>query len=319
MYSVGAAGRGTPLVNPRPLDAWQFMDLAARWKLCSMELPLSAVSPILDLAELRRFAQGAGEKSLKIVAAGPNMVDQTQDMVKLLNACGEIGVGTLRCTLSKLLCGDRSPLGGYQGWRSYVDGIIKILGDLEPVAAKAKVKIAMENHQDADSDDLLRICKALESPWVGVTLDAGNPLSVGEDPLEFARLLLPYLANVHLKDYRMINTPQGYRLVHCAIGDGVVDFYGLFKILADRPDLCRDIEMAAWNERHIKLLEAEYWRGYGERDVRRLVPVVRLWRERGEDAEDWRTPLELGDTSKAADWEMDRLKRSVENLDRLGA
>ena len=87
--------------------------------------------------------------------------------------------------------------------------------------------LAIENHQDADSEDLLWLCESVGGEFIGVNLDTGNPLAVGEGPVEFAARIAPFLKNVHLKDYRMHRTPAGYRLVRCPLGDGVVDFPAL--------------------------------------------------------------------------------------------
>jgi sugar phosphate isomerase/epimerase len=315
-YLVGATPREGPLRNRRPLTSAQFLDLARDLRLGSIEISLAYASPRLDPGELREYGARAREAGLRVVVAGPNL-SQSDDMPRLIPLCPEIGADILRCITSGLLCGDRGPVGGYSGWQAHVERMIGLLRALAPLAEAAGVRIGVENHQDADSGDLLRICESVGSPNVGVTLDTGNPLAVGEDPVEFARRILDHLVDVHLKDYRMINTPEGYRLVHCAIGDGVVDFAGLWRLFAQRPGLPLGIEMAALYERHIRVLSEAYWSGLGARDVRSFVPVLRLWRERGEDAGDWRTPIELEDVSAAQEWERGRLRRSVDNLARL--
>ena len=46
----------------------------------------------------------------------------------------------------------------------------------------------------------------------------------GEDPIAFTRRAAHRIRHVHLKDYRAQFTPEGFRLVRCAIGDGAVPF-----------------------------------------------------------------------------------------------
>ncbi|HUZ17788.1 MAG TPA: TIM barrel protein [Spirochaetia bacterium] len=319
LYLTGRVAAGTPLANPRPLDAKGFLKLAIESRLSVVEVSTSFVSARSDVSELRAFRDAAENGGLRTVIAGPLVLD-TDAVAAEIAVCKEIGATVLRCTMSRLLCGDRAPLGGYDGWKEHVAAVVASIRKNLRAAEKAGVTLAIENHQDADSDTLEEICRTFNSASVGVTLDAGNPLAVGEDPLEFAGRLLPYIADVHLKDYRMITTAEGYRLVHCAIGDGVVDFPGLWQLLASKPHVPRSIEMAALNARHIKLLTPEWWEGYGRRDVRSLVPVVRLWQRRGEPeagAPEWRTPIELGDITGAETWERERLARSIENLSRI--
>ena len=68
-----------------------------------------------------------------------------------------------------------------------------------------------------------RFCK-LGGASVGIVFDTGNTFPVGEAPLDFTRVIAPYVRHVHLKDYRVQFTDEGFRLVRCAIGDGAVPF-----------------------------------------------------------------------------------------------
>jgi sugar phosphate isomerase/epimerase len=78
----------------------------------------------------------------------------------------------------------------------------------------------IENHQDFGSDELVASCET--SRGVGICVDAGNAFPALETPLEFYARVAPFVRHVRLKDYRMQFTDEGYRLVRCAVGDGVV-------------------------------------------------------------------------------------------------
>lgn len=79
--------------------------------------------------------------------------------------------------------------------------------DLDPMLREALraaedqgVVLALENHGDFTSDGLLRLIQRIGSPNLRVTLDTGNLLSVGDDPVEGARKLAPHVAATHIKD-----------------------------------------------------------------------------------------------------------------------
>lgn len=114
----------------------------------------------------------------------------------------------------------------------------------------------------------------------------------------------------------MVRSDAGYRLFHCPIGAGVVDFSALFQMCASKPELLFHIEMAALGERHIRILEDAYWEGYSPRQVKSVLPVLRRLRDCETDVE-WRTPWETGDEAILVGWEMQRLQESVENICRL--
>jgi sugar phosphate isomerase/epimerase len=71
--------------------------------------------------------------------------------------------------------GKEPPLPGYtedDGFKWCIDSIAECI----PAAEKAGVVLALENHWGltASVDGVLRIYKAINSPWLGVTLDVGN-------------------------------------------------------------------------------------------------------------------------------------------------
>jgi len=114
----------------------------------------------------------------------------------------------------------------------------------------------------------------------------------------------------------MAFSPEGYRIFHCAIGAGVVDYPALFDLFRSKDDLVCDIEMAALGERHIRLLTDEYWAGFTQRPVADVLPVLRM-RDNSETDVEWRTAWELEQDSIMAFWEMERLVESVANMQQV--
>jgi sugar phosphate isomerase/epimerase len=313
-YTAGFVGRGTPRANPHPLDAIGFLELATKLGLSAIEVPFGYIDTQEEEAALHRYVDEANERGLRVVSAG--LPIEVEPFKRHLAVCQRLGIKTVRCVLSGVLCGDRRPIGGLEGWQRLLDEKIAILQELAPIAEETGVRIGVENHQDATSADLVYLCQAVGSANVGVTLDTGNPLAVAEDPVVFARTILPYLVHVHLKDYRMTPTPEGYRIFHCAIGAGVVDYPALFDLFCTKDDLVCNIEMAALGERHIRLLTDEYWAGFTQRPIADELPVLRM-RDAGEVDVEWRTAWELEQDSIMAAWEMERLVESVANMQQV--
>ena len=113
---------------------------------------------------------------------------------------------------------------------------------------------------------------------------------MAEEPIRFAQRLGARIVNVHLKDYIIYQTSAGYRLVRCALGEGILDLPALFKLLADvAPAASCNIELAAIHARHIRLMEEDWWASFPPRDIRAVLPVLRLvQRVARPDDEDWR-------------------------------
>ena len=122
--------------------------------------------------------------------------------------------------------------------------------------------LAIENHQDLGSEELVAFTERL-GPHAGICFDTGNAFSVGEDPVAFTRRAAHRIRHVHLKDYVAQFTPEGYRLVRCAIGDGAVPFKEIASILEhEGTELAASIEPGALEARHIRLFTPEWWTGY---------------------------------------------------------
>ena len=312
-YSCGFAGAGTPRACAEPYTAYRLMDLAASLGLGGVEFPPLRMLPSLQPDELARAGEYAASRGLFIVVDA-GIVD-VQELTALLPAAAALGARTVRTIVSNILEGDRRAV--RDTWPRYLAEIAARLRAALLLAEQSGVAIALENHQDVTSQELVALCEEVGSPLVGVNLDAINPLAVAEEPLAFARRVAPYLKHVHLKDYRLYSTPQGYRLVSCAVGAGVLDVQGVLDLCAqEAPAATISIEIGALQARHVRFLEDEFWPGYPPRQAAELLPVLRLREARARPTrEDWRTPWERGEQGPAlVAHELYQVEESVEYL-----
>jgi hypothetical protein len=139
--------------------------------------------------------------------------------------------------------------------------------------------------------------------------------------MDFVRAAAPRIRHVHLKDYRVQFTDQGYRLVRCAIGDGAVPFREIFAhLLADHRHLTASLEPGALEARHVRLFTPDWWRGYAPKDARSLAAALNAAQTNLLPAhEDYRTPWEAeatGDDLLA--YERNMMHRSAANMRALG-
>ncbi|WP_395094840.1 sugar phosphate isomerase/epimerase family protein [Armatimonas sp.] len=284
---------GTP--NPGPLSPLGLLDAAKARNLAGVDIPLPA-----DLsAEALRDA--LAKRGLRLVVEAMSVLEM-ENAEAYLRKSALVGAKVVRFTLSGILCGDRRTLGP-GGWLTRRDALVKRISELLPLAADLGLALAFENHQDADLSDFLWLYeKTGEHPAFGVCLDAGNPLAVGEDPVQTAQTLAPLIRHVHCKDYTIHFAPEGYRLVRCAAGTGVVDFPRILEIVKNNgfTDLLPGIEIAAQATRTIPLLEASWWAEYPKREVRTLIPALQiLWAKGRPATEPYSSAWERGENSEA--------------------
>ncbi|MFL5640526.1 MAG: sugar phosphate isomerase/epimerase family protein [Gemmatimonadaceae bacterium] len=234
-----------------------------------------------------------------------------------IRATRAIGGTTIRIHLTPILEGARAKQGAK--WPQIVAHARETLNREARKAADVGLDIAIENHQDFGSDELIAFAEEAGTN-VGIALDTGNAFAVAEDPVAFAKRVASRIKHLHLKDYVSQFTQEGFRLIRCAIGDGCVPLTAIADVCEPRAMLTASIEVGALDARHIRVFAPDWWEGYPSRPVGELRTALdRLKTKRLDDNADYRTPWELNQpTAAVVEYEMGQLRRSVANLTALG-
>jgi sugar phosphate isomerase/epimerase len=111
------------------------------------------------------------------------------------------------------------------------DLLLQVLSDLGRHGDRVGTTLAAETGSES-GPDLARLLAALPSGSLGVTLDPGNLLTNGYDPLEAVASLGSWIRYVHAKD-AVRDLSQG-RGVEVPLGRGSVDFPALLGALEER-------------------------------------------------------------------------------------
>jgi 3-oxoisoapionate decarboxylase len=316
-YAVGLQGAGTPRANPSPIGLEGFMAVARETGARCLEIHGPWLDAMSSSACDRLRDECAALGMTPIVSIG--LTQQPGETLETAVAHARAVGGTLvRLGLTPVLEGSRAAWG--PRGPALVAHARETLVREAPRAAGAGVTIAIEDHQDFGSEELVAMAEEA-GPNVGVVLDTGNPFAVGEDPVAFARRAAHRIRHVHLKDYRAQFTGEGYRLVRCAIGDGAVPFDELRRVLASHHEtLTASIEPGALEARHIRLFTPDWWRGYPPRDAGELGTAIgRLRARRLADDESYETPWERGGVpTEIVEYELAHVRRSAGNMKRLG-
>jgi sugar phosphate isomerase/epimerase len=100
-----------------------------------------------------------------------------------------------------------------------------------PVAQNAGVRLCLENHTEAFSDEVIWIINRVNHPYVGVCVDTNNSLMVGEDPLTAIRKLAPLSFTNHFSDHRIVFDQYGCRITGVATGSGDVPMREAYQVI----------------------------------------------------------------------------------------
>ncbi|MEO7221916.1 MAG: sugar phosphate isomerase/epimerase family protein [Devosia sp.] len=312
-YHLGLHARGTPRANPKPVGLRGYIALATEFGAKSIELwdGWVLLMSAAELVALRDELDGLG--MVPIVSSGL----EHGDIPRLIEIAGVLDAPLIRVALTSVLCGDRAI--SNPPWLTRVAGVREKLGRFAPLAEAAGTIIGIENHQDFTSRELVALCEEF-GPAVGITYDTGNSFPVAEAPLDFTRVVAPHVRHVHLKDYNVQPTPEGFRLVRSVLGDGAVPFRGIIAILGEHLDqVTACMELAALEARHVRLLTDGWWTGYPvqwKAAVARCIEATKT-NPLAADA-DYRTPWERGEDEAIEAWELDQIRRSAANMRALG-
>ncbi|HEY9595312.1 MAG TPA: sugar phosphate isomerase/epimerase family protein [Spirochaetia bacterium] len=151
------------------------------------------------------------------------------EMMKSIEHAKAIGADVMRVTGASLMFRNE-PHG------PMLDKLTKMFSEAAKVAEKAGVKIADENHIDFNSDEMLALIKAVNSPFFGINFDTGNFMRVLDDPIKGMEKLAKYTFSTHVKDLkpnRNAAVDDWYFFSATPVGDGLVNNEKLAKLLKD--------------------------------------------------------------------------------------
>lgn len=161
-------------------------------------------------------------------------------------------------------------------WKQFVTNSHQAIRRALPLAEKAKIPFALENHKDWTVDEFVDILKQYSSEHLGVCLDTGNNISLLDDPMEVVERLAPYAVSTHVKDMGVDEYPDGFLLSEVVMGEGYLDLPRMVKTIQQaRPSTKITLEMITRDPLKVPVLTDKYWVTFGDRNGMRLARALR--------------------------------------------
>lgn len=218
-----------------PGQSLSFEDIISR----SIALDVDGVSletcffPKNDPEFLTRIKDLMNKGGLKPVVAwghpdgfeGGKNPEAANDLLNHLKTCQILEAEVMRIVVSSLAF--RHEPHGPQ-----IEQVSRILKNIMPQVEDAGVKLAIENHFDFTSDEILEILNRVNSDFLGVTFDTGNALRIGENPVIAACKLIDKIFATHMKDVAPLyggNPEDWYFFASVPLGKGIIDFPALIR------------------------------------------------------------------------------------------
>ncbi len=147
----------------------------------------------------------------------------------------------------------------------------------EPILARHRMRLAVENHKDHRVDERLALFKRLSSEWIGACVDTGNSFALCEDPMEVVRAYAPFAFSVHVRDHAVEGYEEGFLFGETALGQGFLDVPAMVRVLREaRPEVRFNLEVITRDPLRVPVLTAKYWATMPAVPATDLVRTIRM-------------------------------------------
>ena len=186
----------------------------------------------------------------------PKQGSAEEQMLRAINAARVTGSPIVRTFMGT--SNDRDPI------ERHMEAMAALLKSHRSRITDLNLKIAIENHAgDMQARELKSLVEAAGKDYVGVCLDAGNPLWALEDPHLTLETLHPYVLTTHCRDTAVWRVPEGAAVAWTRMGEGNVGITEyLQKLRRLRPDLPVTLEIIVTNARIFPFLDPKFWEPY---------------------------------------------------------
>jgi sugar phosphate isomerase/epimerase len=249
----GAATPGAPRA-PRPFSD-EFLDYCHSLGLGGAEMGTPPTDPA-DIAKFRDKMQSYDMYVLFDIPL-PRTDDDLPRFETLVKAAAEVGAYGLHSAMTQRRYEEFNSLADYK--KSFETNQA-IVARAEPVLARHKLRLALENHKGWRAVEQAAWMKRLSSEYVGVHLDFGNNVSFLEDPMFTLETLKPWIFSGHIKDMGVEKYDKGFLLSEVPMGDGFLDLKKMVDTLrAKNPDMPLDLEMITRDPLEVPIYTDKYW------------------------------------------------------------
>lgn len=161
----------------------------------------------------------------------------------------------------------------------HVANTISALQAVRDQALDLGIKIAVENHAgDLLGYELKALVERAGPEFVGVCIDSGNPLWMGESPYVTLAHLAPYIVMSHIRDTAVSAHPQGAVVQWVAMGDGTTEISRWAQLYQEQcPNTNFTLEIiTSLPPKVLNYLEPDYWRAYPDLPAAEFAQFLQL-------------------------------------------
>ena len=251
LHGIGQAWAGFKRPWPRQITTFELMDLVVDLDLEGLHLD-DGVLESLDHGFLREVRTAAEAHNLYLeynfsMDFGGLGIGIQHDLGEALETAHVLGADIVKVSMDLRRPRPVAASRFHPDVMARMGAFAKQLRQAAPQAEDAGMRVAVENHADSFSHEILWLLNQVDHPAVGACIDTVNALHVTEDPMQAIENLAPRAFTNHFRDDRIEFTRSGFKLVGAAVGEGDIDMqraYEIFKTHSSMQRINIETEMA---------------------------------------------------------------------------
>lgn len=243
LHGIGQAWADFKLPWPRQLTTFELLDLAVDLGLDGLHLD-DGVLENLNPSYLRDVRTAAENHRLYLeynfsMDMGGMGIGIQHDLDEAIATAATLGADIVKVSMDLVRPRPVSASRFHPDVIEQMKSFATRLKTSAPAAQEDGIKIAVENHCDSFSEEILWLLDRVNHPAVGACIDTVNALMVMEDPMQAIENLAPRAFTNHFRDDRIEFKRYGFKLTGAAVGEGDIDMKRAYEIIRNNSSMQR--------------------------------------------------------------------------------
>jgi len=243
LHGIGQAWAGFTCPWPRQLSTFELFGLIVDLDLEGVHLD-DGVLEYLDAGYLKEVGAAARDAGLYLeynfsMDRGKFGIGIQHDLTAAIETARDLGADIVKVGMDLRRPRPVAASRFHPRIIEQMEEVADLLTAAAPLAADHGIRLAVENHCDSFSDEIIWLLDRVDSPTVGACIDTVNGLHVTEDPMAAIERLAPRAFTNHFRDDRIDFQRWGFKLVGTAVGEGDIDMRRAYQLFRDHSSMQR--------------------------------------------------------------------------------
>jgi sugar phosphate isomerase/epimerase len=235
MHGIGQAWADFNLPWERQLSTFELFDLALELGLDGYHLDDGALEH-LETSYLKEVGAAASEMNLYLeynmsLDLGEFGIGIQHDLEEGIETASAMGADIVKVSMDLPRPRPRAGSRFHPDVMPYLETARDRLINAAPLAEENTIRLALENHCDSFSEEVLWVINKADHPCVGACIDTVNAWHMTEDPMQAIENLAPRAFTNHFRDDRVDYLRDGFKVSGTAVGDGDIDMQKAYHLI----------------------------------------------------------------------------------------